>query len=239
MLPATASRGYTLMPWFLRPLSVKLNQKRSYKPWVLDSQGPDRVNVFNQILGYILTIQKLYYLFDLRRPVTLRSGQTLCHARTISSDRDILVSYIIGSTGQNALMCQAQVSICVVPFIDETCNLCRTHLTKMPTAEGKLFNKSINVLRDTGCSTVVVRRDLVLDECLTGETAMCGLIDGTVRRNPLTGIAVDTRFLKGTVTATCMSNTLTTCMSNTLRLQDTTLGPAQMLGLHWRGCRLA
>jgi len=109
----------------------------------------------------------------------------------------------------------------------------------MPTAEGKLFNKSINVLRDTGCSTVVVRRDLVLDECLTGETAMCGLIDGTVRRNPLTGIAVDTRFLKGTVTATCMSNTLTTCMSNTLRLQDTTLGPAQMLGLHWRGCRLA
>ena len=97
---------------------------------------------------------------------------------------------------------------CVVPFIDETCNQCHIHGTRMPTAEGKLFDKSINVLRDTGCSTVVVRRDLVPDDFLTGETTVCALIDGTVRRNPLARITVDTPYLKGTITATCMTNTL-------------------------------
>ena len=95
---------------------------------------------------------------------------------------------------------------CVVPFIAEACSLGRTHNAKMPIAEGHLFDQKVRVLRDTGCSTVVVRRSLVPDDCLTGEKVLCGLIDGTLRQNPVAKITVDTPYLKGEVKATCMLN---------------------------------
>jgi len=95
---------------------------------------------------------------------------------------------------------------CVVPIITEACSMGRRTGVKMPIAEGKVFDKPVKVLRDTGCSTVVVRRSLVPDNCLTGDTVLCGLIDGTVRRNPVARITVDTPFLKGVVKATCMLN---------------------------------
>jgi len=72
----------------------------------------------------------------------------------------------------------------------------------MPITEGTLFDKLVRVLRDT----VVVRRSLVPDSCLTGETVICGLIDGTLRRNPVARISVDTPFLEGKVKATCMTS---------------------------------
>ena len=41
------------------------------------------------------------------------------------------------------------------------------------------------------------RRSLVPDRCLTGETVVCGLIDGTPRQNPVARITVeDTPYLK-------------------------------------------
>ena len=97
---------------------------------------------------------------------------------------------------------------CVVPLIAEACSFGRTHGAKMPVAVGTLFDKPIKVLRDTGCSTVVVRKSLVPDDCLTGETVLCGLIDGTLRQNPVARIIVDTPYLKGVVKATCMLNPL-------------------------------
>ena len=72
---------------------------------------------------------------------------------------------------------------CVVPFIAETCSLGRTHNAKMPIAEGHL-------LHDTDCSTVVNCRSHVSDDCLTGEMVLCGLIDGTLRQNPVARITV-------------------------------------------------
>ena len=95
---------------------------------------------------------------------------------------------------------------CVVPLINEACSLGRTHAVNMPVAEGKLFDSTVQVLRDTGCSTVVVRRSLVPDDCLTGDTVLCGLIDGTLRQNPVARIVVNTPYLKGVVKVTCMIN---------------------------------
>lgn len=68
----------------------------------------------------------------------------------------------VPNTGQHSCGAMIQQEIvfpcgCVVPFFDETCNLCRSHGTRMPTVEGQLFDKGINVFRDTGRSTVVVR----------------------------------------------------------------------------------
>jgi len=53
-----------------------------------------------------------------------------------------------------------------------------------------------------------VRRSLVPDSRLTGETIICGLIDGTLKRNPAARISVYTPFLKGEVKATCMSSAM-------------------------------
>jgi len=38
---------------------------------------------------------------------------------------------------------------------------------RMPVAEGSVKGKPVNVLRDTNCSTVVVRRSLIPDDKLT------------------------------------------------------------------------
>ena len=74
----------------------------------------------------------------------------------------------------------------------------------MPVTLGKLFDKEVSVLRDTGCSIVVVKKDLVPDEALTGKVIACVLIDGTVRRMPTAMIEMDTRFYEGKIEAVCM-----------------------------------
>jgi hypothetical protein len=73
----------------------------------------------------------------------------------------------------------------------------------MPVSHGYVNDVKVDVLRDSGCSSVVVRRDLVSSECLTGETQKCILIDGTVRRFPIASIFVDTPYYTGEVKALC------------------------------------
>ena len=75
----------------------------------------------------------------------------------------------------------------------------------MPTAKGTVEGKPVTVLRDTGCSSVVVRRSLVPDK-LTGQEALCSLIDGTIRRTPVAEIFVDTPYYRSPTTAVCMLN---------------------------------
>ncbi|XP_049517462.1 uncharacterized protein LOC125943110 [Dermacentor silvarum] len=78
----------------------------------------------------------------------------------------------------------------------------------MPVLAGKLGDKQITVLRDSGTSTVIVRRDLVQDEELTGETTLVCLVDGTARKLPEAKIEVDTPYYSGKVTALCMDHPL-------------------------------
>ena len=63
----------------------------------------------------------------------------------------------------------------------------------------------VTVLRDTGCSSAVVRKELVKDEQLTGRIQRCILIDGTVRSAPVAEILVDSPYFKGRIEALCMS----------------------------------
>ena len=68
----------------------------------------------------------------------------------------------------------------------------------MPVCDGVLTSSNdakVKVLRDTGCSSVAVRRSLVKPEQLTGKDHMCVLIDGTQRRFKMAKIQVDTPFL--------------------------------------------
>ena len=70
----------------------------------------------------------------------------------------------------------------------------------------KLFNqKLVTVLRDTGCSNELVRKELVKDEQLTGRFQICMPIDGRVRSAPVAKIVVDSPYVKGRIEALCMS----------------------------------
>ena len=84
--------------------------------------------------------------------------------------------------------------------------LCKNEMGKsMPVVQGGLNGKLVNVLRDTGCSSAVVRKELVKDEQLTGRIQRCILIDGTVRSAPVAEILVDSPYFKGRIEALCMS----------------------------------
>ena len=91
-----------------------------------------------------------------------------------------------------------------VPFVSAACSI----EPSMPVRKGVVGNQPVTVLRDTGCSTVVVRRDIVDDEKLTGRIQPCILLDGTVRRVPVARVHVDTPFFIGEVEALCMDNPL-------------------------------
>lgn len=71
----------------------------------------------------------------------------------------------------------------------------------MPVCEGRIGSEVIQVLRDSGCSTVVVRKKFVTDKSYTGRMQKCVLIDGTVREVPIARLFVDTPFYKGDVDA--------------------------------------
>ena len=84
---------------------------------------------------------------------------------------------------------------------------CSTHgVKKMPITQGMVDDNLVTVLRDSGCSTVVVRRSLVSNSQLTGEYKTCVLIDGTIRRVPVAIIDVNTPYFVGEITALCMNN---------------------------------
>ena len=64
-------------------------------------------------------------------------------------------------------------------MLAKACDLASQMKSKMPVSDGKLHGKKVTVLRDTGYSTIVVRRGLVSDDQLTGNVIVCLMIDGT------------------------------------------------------------
>ena len=87
--------------------------------------------------------------------------------------------------------------------LDVACST-EDHHTNMPTTRGRLLGRTITVLRDSGCTSAVVRRDLVPDDRLTGKQQACVLVDGTIRKFPLAQIEVSTPYFCGRVEALCI-----------------------------------
>ncbi len=84
----------------------------------------------------------------------------------------------------------------------------KVHQAGMPVARGRAFEKNVSVLRDTWCSSIVVKRSLVNNCNLKGKECMAVLIDGTVRRFPIAVIHVDTPYYTGDVEPMCMERTI-------------------------------
>ena len=94
-----------------------------------------------------------------------------------------------------------------VPLLSNACVEPLTGVrSKMPVVKGRVGEKTVDVLRDTGCSGVVVKRDLVGEDQFTGDFNVMLLIDNTARKMPITRIYVDTPYLKGHIEAQCLSD---------------------------------
>ena len=80
--------------------------------------------------------------------------------------------------------------------------------SRLPTAEGTVSSRKVEVLRDTGCTCCTVKRSLVSDDQLIGKESYVTLIDETTQRYPLAVIDVDCPFFTGKTEALCMEDTL-------------------------------
>ena len=74
----------------------------------------------------------------------------------------------------------------------------------MPFCEGRVGDTPVRVLRDTGCSSIVVKEDLVPEEDKMKEYATLIIADGTVRIFQRAMVDVRTPYLCGRVKAFCM-----------------------------------
>ena len=76
--------------------------------------------------------------------------------------------------------------------------------SKMPVVKGRVGENYVEVLRDTGCSGIVVKKDLVSEDQFTGDFNVMLLIDNKARKVPIVKIDVDTPYLKGQLEAQCL-----------------------------------
>ena len=80
--------------------------------------------------------------------------------------------------------------------------------SRLPTAEGTVNGRKVEVLRDTGCTCCTVKRSLVSDDQLIGKESYVTLIDETTQKYPLAVIDFDCPFFTGKTEALCMEDTL-------------------------------
>ena len=78
----------------------------------------------------------------------------------------------------------------------------------MPLATGKVGENEVEVLRDTGCNGVIVRRELAKKEDFTGSMGYVMAIDRTLKEAPIAEIKVDTPYYTGVTKAICLRDPL-------------------------------
>ena len=78
----------------------------------------------------------------------------------------------------------------------------------LPVLSGKVVGKKMEVLRDTGCSGVIIRKEVVDETDYTGEMGDSMTVDRTIKRAPMAKVEVDTLFYVGTVEAFSLQDLL-------------------------------
>ena len=74
-------------------------------------------------------------------------------------------------------------------------------LSEMSTVQGFVGEKPVEVLRDTGCSGVIVSKDLVPESAYTGRSQTMVMVDYSSRVVPEVKVSIDTPYYKGEVLA--------------------------------------
>ena len=83
---------------------------------------------------------------------------------------------------------------------------CHFPRSRLPTAVGTVNGKEVRVLRDTGCTGVVVRRSLVSDGQMLNKQSGVTLINNYNQRCPMARINIDSPFFRGTTDALCIDD---------------------------------
>ena len=83
---------------------------------------------------------------------------------------------------------------------------CHFPRSRLPTAIGTVNGKEIRVLRDTGCTGVVVRRSLVSDGQMLNKQSGVTLINNYKQRCPVAHIKIDCLFFRGSTDALCIDD---------------------------------
>ena len=83
---------------------------------------------------------------------------------------------------------------------------CHFPRSRLPTAIGTVNGKEVRVLRDTGCTGVVVRRSLVSDGQMLNKQSGVTLINNYKQRCPMARINIDCPFFRGITDALCIDD---------------------------------
>ena len=78
----------------------------------------------------------------------------------------------------------------------------------LPELSGKVGGKKVEVLQDTGCSGVIIRRELVDEADFTRKMGHIMTKNSTLKRALMAKVEVDTLFYVGTVEALCLQDPL-------------------------------
>ena len=79
---------------------------------------------------------------------------------------------------------------------------------QMPVVTGVVGGKAVQVLRDTGCSGVIIKKSLVEESQFTEEVGYIMTIDRRAMKVPTATIEIDTPYYSGMVEAMCLENPL-------------------------------
>ena len=79
---------------------------------------------------------------------------------------------------------------------------------QMPTSIGMVGNKSVTVLKDTGCSGVIVKRELVAEGQLTCKVEYIMTVARTLLKAPFANVEISTPYYRETVEALCLRDSL-------------------------------
>ncbi|XP_069140237.1 uncharacterized protein [Argopecten irradians] len=102
--------------------------------------------------------------------------------------------------GSQALTKKSTAASCP-PTLSESCNIRMAGAKGMPIASGYVGDHFVTVLRDSGCSGVVVRKDLVDSSRISDRRQVCSLADGSRIQVPVAELDIDTPYFKGTADA--------------------------------------
>ena len=78
----------------------------------------------------------------------------------------------------------------------------------MPLATGKVGENEVEVLRNTGCNGIIVRRELVKKDDFTGSMDYVTTIDRTLKEASIAELKVDTPYYTGVTQAICLRDPL-------------------------------
>ena len=132
-------------------------------------------------------------------------GQDRNHGRV--DQRDIHYDY-------NNYRTDHQVNICKIESSDvgkglpnkDSKGTCHFPRSRLPTTIGTINGKEVRVLRDTGCTGVVVRRSFVSDDQMLNKQSGVTLINNYKQRCPLARINIDCPFFRETTDALCIED---------------------------------